>query len=341
MFTALYTATTLFSCLAGHTWAEFTANDQNLFVYFSQSSGRNSSLDNLCNSAAIDVVILGFVRSFTGTAGYPTIDFGSSNCNETRRQDEAVAPGLAVCTKLGQQVKRCQKMGKRVFLSIGGSSSNTSFNGGNAGRNEAKEAAKSMWNLFGGGTDSPLLRPFGQDVVIDGYDIDHEQGSSENYDVFISRLRSLANTGAKPTYISTAPLCKLAGPDSTRATLALVDFVFIRFYNSASCAMGTPGFCSSLQQWYRDIIPSPHLAFPKVLLGGLSFDNGNSGYVPAERFRDAICVAKKPGFMCFWNADKFGGVMLWDGTRGVANMVNEAGHGIDYLTYVKNVLVET
>ena len=148
-----------------------TSTGENLFVYLSQSSGHNASLIDLCNEDAIDVVILGFVRSFTGIGGYPKIDFGPSLCNATRPENEILAPGLAVCLELGQEVKQCQEKGKKIFLSIGGSTSNTSFEAGKRGRDEAVRAARLMWNLFGEGMESPSLRPFGPDVIIDGYDI--------------------------------------------------------------------------------------------------------------------------------------------------------------------------
>ena len=54
---------------------------------------------------------------------------------------------------------------------MGGSTSNTSFESGSIGRKNAQKAAKIMWNMFGEGKESPFLRPFGPDVVIDGYDI--------------------------------------------------------------------------------------------------------------------------------------------------------------------------
>ncbi|KAF1960995.1 glycoside hydrolase, partial [Byssothecium circinans] len=280
----------------------------------------NASLNDLCTNAAVDVVIIGFVRSFTGTAGYPTIDFGPANCNETRTANATEAPGLAVCEELGQKVKKCQDLGKKVFLSIGGSSSQTSFEAGKVGRTDAKKAARSMWDLFGGGKKVPSLRPFGRDVIVDGFDIDYEQGPPDNYDSFVSALRSYLNTGSKPMYISAAPLCTRKNATISGAVLALVDFIFIRFYNAAACSFGTPGFSDSLNEWYEYIVPSPNLSVPKVLLGGLSFDNGNAGYISAESFKSAIRAAKRPEFMCqCWNEDKFGGVMLWDGPRGLEN----------------------
>ncbi|KAF2440227.1 glycoside hydrolase family 18 protein [Karstenula rhodostoma CBS 690.94] len=315
--------------------AELTPNGQNLFVYFSQSSGKNVTLIHVCKNPAVDVVILGFVRDFDGTGGYPSMDFGPANCNTTRPLQDPVAPGLARCNELGRQVKWCQGIGKKVFVSIGGSISNTTFETGSKGHRQAKWAAKVIWNLFGAGTDMRSLRPLGWDVVVDGFDIDHEEGSSNDYHTFVSELRSYRSSASKPIYLSAAPGCTFTSSTLSKATLALVDFIFIRYYNSADCAIGMPGFPLSLKEWYEKMVPSPFLPFPKVLLGGLSFYNGNKGYVTAESFRDAVLAAKQPNFTCWWNAHKFGGVMLWDGVRGLEN---EVGPGVDFLTYVKDVL---
>lgn len=121
----------------------------------------------------------------------------------------------------------------------------------------------------------------------------------------------------------------------SRATLVLVDFIFIRFYNSASCALGTRGFASSLQEWYQSIVPKPYEPYPKVFFGALSFDNNNTGYVSAAGFRDAVWTARKPNFTCWWNENKFGGIVLWDGPRGLANTIEP---GLNFVTYAKNIL---
>ncbi|KAF1975597.1 glycoside hydrolase, partial [Bimuria novae-zelandiae CBS 107.79] len=227
---------------------------------FSQSSGRNASLNNLCINAAVDVIILGFVRSFTDTGGYPTIDFAHQPANAS------AAPGLAVCKEFGQRVKQCQQQGKNIFVSISDSASNTTFAVGKKGRKEAQGAAGMMWNLFGEGKGSLLLRPFGPNVVVDGFNLDHEQGSFDNHDVFISRLRSYRNTASKPIFISAAPVCTLTNRITPEAVIVLVDFIFIRFYNSAACALGTPSFPPSLEYWYQTVVPSPYAPFPKYSL---------------------------------------------------------------------------
>jgi chitinase len=139
-------------------------------------------------------------------------------------------------------------------------------------------------------------------------------------------------------YIPAAPTCVTTDPSIPRAVLALVDFVFIRFYNSAKCGLGTPGFDQSLQQWYESFVPDPHSVFPKAILGGLSFDNGNQGYVSHESFGDALRTARRPELICpCWPREKFGGAMLWDGPRGLANEVEP---GLNYVDHVKNVMTE-
>lgn len=149
-------------------------------------------------------------------------------------------------------------------------------------------------------------------------------------------LRSYRDNASKSIYLSAAPVCTLKNATISRDTLALVDFIFIRFYNSAACALGTPGFSPSLKKWYQDIVPAPYSPFPKVFLGGLSFDNGNTGYVSAEDFRNALQVARQPNMSCWWNEKKFGGAALWDGPRGLANQVD----GVDFLTSVKDALTD-
>ncbi|KAL1652062.1 hypothetical protein SLS58_000186 [Diplodia intermedia] len=303
----------------------------NLFVYYAQSSGRYARLDELCMQPAVDVVILGFIRDFNATAGYPTVDFGPWICPAKRPANAAVAPGLATCPALAAQVQKCQDSGKKIFISIGGAASNTSFDGDGGGQ-DARDAARMLWQLFGEGSDAPELRPLGN-VTVDGFDIDHEVGSPSNYDIFAKALRSLLATASKPMWISAAPLCAFTNRSIGPKTLALVDFIFVRFYNSKDCSIGTKGFAASLNKWYTSM-PEPEAAFPKFCLSGLSFDNNNSGYVRPEDFADAIEKARKANLQRF-NPNKFGGVALWDGSRGLATT---AENGLDFLAYTKNVL---
>lgn len=158
----------------------------NLFVYYAQSSGRNARLDQLCLHPKIDAVILGFIRDFSGTASYPTVDFGPWICPAKRSANSTVAPGLASCPELGRQVQACQAGGKKIFVSIGGATSNTSFDGDGGGQ-DADLAARKLWLLFGEDSTAPELRPLGN-VTVDGFDIG--ESSAESSLASCSRLQT-------------------------------------------------------------------------------------------------------------------------------------------------------
>lgn len=78
------------------------------------------------------------------------------------------APGLLSCPELATQIQTCQKVhGKKVLLSVGGSTSQISF----GGTNEAEAFANVLWGVFGpSGNVDAGLRPFGV-VEVDGFDI--------------------------------------------------------------------------------------------------------------------------------------------------------------------------
>ena len=68
---------------------------------------------------------------------------------------------LANCHGLAADIKACQAKGKLVTLSLGGAGGSVSF----TGDAQAQAFAKTVWNLFLGGSSS--TRPFG-DAVLDG-----------------------------------------------------------------------------------------------------------------------------------------------------------------------------
>lgn len=78
------------------------------------------------------------------------------------------APGLLWCPGLASQIQICQATyGKKVLLSVGGSTSKISF----SGPGQAQELGDVLWDVFGpAGNVDPQLRPFGT-VEVDGFDI--------------------------------------------------------------------------------------------------------------------------------------------------------------------------
>lgn len=138
-----------------------TASD-NVAVYFGHSPGNsNASLNDVCSSASVDIIILGFIRGFNGLDILPTFDI-TKTCQSKYATASGVIPG---CLTFATDIGNCQNLGKKIMLSVGGSTSSTSFNTSES----AEEAAQTLWDLFGSGTGSTIARPFGG-IILDGFD---------------------------------------------------------------------------------------------------------------------------------------------------------------------------
>lgn len=143
-------------------------SDQNLAVYYGQSpTTAKISLQELCQNANVDIVILAFLTEFFGPGGFPKLNFGSACGGQTPEMESAGASGLLHCPDLASQITQCQSLGKKVLLSLGGSLAVSAF----ASDSQASQFATTLWDLFGAGTGvDPGLRPFGN-VKIDGFDV--------------------------------------------------------------------------------------------------------------------------------------------------------------------------
>lgn len=158
----------------------------NIAVYYGQSPGTTANgLEEICADPFVSIVNLAFVPNFFGPNGFPSASFGPA-CGGPSAAQSSRAPGLQDCTGLGTQIKTCQEdYGKIIMVSLGGYIATSSFNSSA----QAVQFASTLWNLFGGGTEYPELRPYGTDVVVDGFDIDNEDHSTLYYDDFVTSLR--------------------------------------------------------------------------------------------------------------------------------------------------------
>ena len=143
-------------------------SDRNLAVYYGQSPATAKiSLEELCQNENVDIVVLAFLTEFFGPGGFPKLNFGSACGGQTPEMESAGADGLLHCPDLASHVSRCQTLGKKVLLSLGGSIAVSAFESDS----QASEFATTLWDLFGAGTGvDPGLRPFGS-VRIDGFDV--------------------------------------------------------------------------------------------------------------------------------------------------------------------------
>ena len=157
------------------------------------------------------------------------------------------------CFELAGEIAGCQQIGKKVLVSPGGYISKMSF----TSDRQARKSAETLWNLFGAGTDDRDLRPFSQDVVVDGFDIDNENHNTSYYHPFAIALRQhFAKDPSRIYYLSTAPQCPM--PDASIPVGAMIesDFVWVQFYNNPECDLNSPGFQSSFASWSANLSAS-------------------------------------------------------------------------------------
>ncbi|KAK5695939.1 hypothetical protein LTR97_008359 [Elasticomyces elasticus] len=295
----------------------------NVAVYYGQSAKTTAGgLAALCRNQNVDIVVLAFVNDFFSVNGYPTINFGPA-CDPPTDDQKATAPGLLHCPRLASQIKVCQHLGKPVLVSLGGYIANTSFTS-NA---QAKEFAGTLWNLFGAGNETTAIRPFGPDVVVDGFDIDNENHNTTFYNTFATALRThMSQDKSKRYYITAAPQCPIPDESIPLQLMRQADFVWVQFYNNPSCNLNSTGFEASFKAWSKLLANGAGKHKPRLYIGGGAADPAGSGYVAGQELRRHTNLVKN------LRVKNLGGMMLWDGSMGIQN-VDKHGHG--YLHYAK------
>jgi chitinase len=302
-------------------------SEDNVAVYYGTTPATTAGgLTSLCSNPDVDIVILSFVFSFFDANGYPSIDFGPGCSSQTSAQADT-APGLKDCSALAPQITACQAMDKKVLLSLGGYNSNTSF----ASETQATTFASTLWDLFGAGDSLDAgLRPFGTEVIVDGFDLDNENHSTEHYETFATALRErFTIDDSKTYYLSAAPQCPIPDESIPLGALQQADFVWVQFYNNPSCNIDTPGFRQSFQAWSDLLASGTQVRGPRLYIGAAGFEGAGTGYVKGSGLGTRVSTAR--GLY----VENFGGVMLWDGSEAALNVDQ---YGVDYLEYAKTAL---
>lgn len=302
--------------------------DSNVAVYYGTSPDtQQGGLLALCESPDVDIAILSFVFDFFGPQGYPSLDFGPG-CSSPNAAQSEQASGLMDCTELASEIASCQQIGKKVLVSLGGYLANTSF----VSDDQATSFAETLWNLFGAGTgDNPDIRPFGTDVVVDGFDIDNENHNTAYYETFATALRQQFSTDASKTYyLSAAPQCPMPDESIPVGAMTQADFVWVQFYNNPACNLNSDGFQSSFAAWSANLSNSSTTpGKPRVYVGVAAFEGAGSGYVQGAGLSTLISLARE------LYVDNLGGIMMWDGSEAMANVDQ---YGVNYLDYAKAAL---
>ena len=291
-------------------------------VYFGQAQNATTGLLPICSDPAISIINLAFIDQLFASGGYPSINMAAA-CwppNPGSAADKAGAQGLLNCTNIGTQIQTCQeKYHTKFLLSLGGADSQSSFPNASATRYVADQ----LWSLFGAGTAlDPGLRPFGPNVVVDGFDIDNEDNSMLYWTDFATQVKSryateTSKTG-RPFYLGAAPQCPRPDASIPEQVMHMADFVWVQFYNNPSCNLDAGnGFLDSVEAWSQDLANGTGKKSPKLFIGAGAWPGAGSGFVSVDQLGSVVKQAEQR--VAAHGGNNFGGLMLWDGTVGVGN----------------------
>ena len=285
----------LLGALVATSSAFLAASSSNVALYWGQNSyGNQQRLSYYCAMDSVDIVILSFVT------GFPNLSLNFAN-----QCSDSFSDGLLHCSQIAEDIKTCQDQGKLVLLSLGGASGAYGF----LSDSEAETFATTLWNKFGGGTDSE--RPF-DDAVVDGFDFDLENNQSTGTVALGKKLREIFLTdSSRKYYLSAAPQCPY--PDaSTGAMLAGVDmdFAFIQFYNNY-CQLGSNFNWDTWQSFAEQTSPNKNIKMYVGLPGATS--SASTGYADLATVEKYVTSSIKL-------SANFGGFMLWDASSGESNV---------------------
>ncbi|KAF8775247.1 hypothetical protein HU200_004650 [Digitaria exilis] len=268
-------------------------------IYWGQN-GNEGTLKETCATGLYKFVNVAFLPTF-GKGQTPVLNL-AGHCN----------PATNGCTGVGADIKSCQSMGIKVFLSIGGGVGSY----GLSSRADARNVSKYLWNNYLGGKSES--RPLG-DAVLDGIDFDIETGVSLHWDDLARALKSYSKRGykSKPVYLAAAPQCPF--PDASLGTAlgtGLFDYVWVQFYNNPSCqysaSAGVGGLASAWAKWTSIRAGRVFLGLPAAPQAA------GSGFVTTSDLVSQVLPVVR-------NSTKYGGIMLWsryyDGLTGYSKAV--------------------
>ncbi|KAM3554746.1 hypothetical protein MY1884_005965 [Beauveria asiatica] len=281
---------------------------RNVAVYWGQNSASvgQERLAYYCDDDSINIINLSFITSITPVA----IDFASATSKCTKVFNNTSLP---LCSEIEEDIKTCQKKGKTVLLSMGGSTAPSPKWGSTS---DAENSAQLIWDLFGPATSGKVGRPFGT-AVVNGFDFDFEILVS-NLPAFANKLRYLMDAATDKFYLSAAPQCVY--PDANVGTTldeVFFDIVQVQFYNNAcgvdkfqEAMSSQPAFNFPVWDEWAQKSKNPQV---KVLVGIPANTDaaGEGSYTSGSKLQAALEWTKK--------YRSCGGVMMWDAAQLYAN----------------------
>lgn len=124
-----------------------------------------------------------------------------------------------------------------------------------------------------------------------------------------NRFRSnFATDTSKTYYMTAAPQCPFPDESQPLDVCALMDYVWVQFYNNGDCNIAQSGFQESVRTW------SEGIGDAQLFIGALASDaDGDSGYVDSDTLVNAIQTVQGMGL------PNYGGAMLWEAQLAVNN----------------------
>ncbi|KAI8380119.1 glycoside hydrolase superfamily, partial [Blakeslea trispora] len=270
--------------------------------------GNQKRLSHYCNRDS-DVLLVSFLPDFHD-GSLPVLNLADA-CNGPVFK----GTNLLHCPQVGKatDIKKCQKKGKKILLSLGGATGSYGF----TSDAKAEAFADTLWNVFGGGKSK--TRPF-DDAIVDGFDLDIEGGGSNGYAAMVKRLRShYKKDKSRKYYITAAPQCPF--PDQMLGKVINqvgMDAVFVQFYNNYCSATSKSFNFKTWDKWAKNTSPNKNV---KVFLGlPGSRQAAGSGYVPFNKLGSIVDDVKK-------KYSSFGGVMFWDASEVYGNKETSPNYG--------------
>uniref|UniRef100_A0A7N0UZE7 GH18 domain-containing protein n=1 Tax=Kalanchoe fedtschenkoi TaxID=63787 RepID=A0A7N0UZE7_KALFE len=199
---------------------------------------------------------------------------------------------------MGASIERCQLLGVKVLLSIGGGIGNYSLNS----PADALNVSLYLWESFLGG--AARFRPLGN-VSLDGvnFDIQSSAASSPYWLDLAARLSSYSAQGTK-VYLAASPQCPF--PDSALGSAlnsSYFDFIWVQFYGNPSCQY-SPGKVTNLVSSWGKWTSLRNNATIFLGLPASPFAAPSGGYIPPDVLTAQIIPYIKP-------VGRYGGLALW------------------------------
>ncbi|KAI4356994.1 hypothetical protein L6164_000972 [Bauhinia variegata] len=270
-------------------------------VYWGQSSeAEESTLEETCKSGNYKIVMIQYLTVYDD-GRTPTLNL-ADHCGSVDKP----------CTILESQIKTCQSLNIKVFLSTGRDVA------GNPASGVEYKIAEFVYENILSGKPGPL-----GEVALDGVNIFEVETPNLHWDVIIRALHAYS-TPKRKIYLSAAPKCNDGFLEDAINT-SLLDYIFIEFYDNPQCQYdGNTGNGTLLLNSWKEWISKPALSNTLVFMGLPASDKViGGGFIEADGLIwDTLPTLKQ--------ASNYGGIMLYDRATDMNTQYSDAIK--DYVT---------